>query len=435
MQTLAQLQSGKLKGSTTIKLCCGLTTLSPEIFDLADTLEILDLSGNNLSVLPDDFAKLQQLKILFLSNNQFTIFPEILGQCPQLEMIGFKANKITTISENALPVNSRWLIMTNNKLEKLPASIGNCKRMEKLMLAGNCLKELPVELSNCKNLALLRISANQLESLPDWLLQMPKLAWLAFSGNPFCKENVDNKAELASIDWASLTVTKQLGEGASGIISKAIWQQDSSPTQTVAVKVFKGELTSDGLPEHEMDACLLAGTHPNLVNLFGKISNHPAQQKGLVLGLIPPIYRNLGQPPSFATCTRDVFTEGISFTKQETIIIATSIASVAAHLHNRGIMHGDLYAHNILTNPDAHTLIGDFGAATVYATTETQISYLLERIEVFAFGCLLEDLLNLTAPNENTKALHELKAACMQEDVWSRPGFGAIMGIMNELSA
>ena len=49
MQTLEQLKAGKLIGSEKIKLTCGLTEFPLELFALADTLEILDLTGNHLS--------------------------------------------------------------------------------------------------------------------------------------------------------------------------------------------------------------------------------------------------------------------------------------------------------------------------------------------------------------------------------------------------
>jgi hypothetical protein len=46
MHTLAQLRAGELSGITRLDLSCGLTEFPREIFDLADTLEILNLSGN-----------------------------------------------------------------------------------------------------------------------------------------------------------------------------------------------------------------------------------------------------------------------------------------------------------------------------------------------------------------------------------------------------
>lgn len=113
-EQLLKLRAGQLSGAKRLDLSCGLTALPTEIFDLADSLEVLNLSGNALSSLPDDFARLKKLKILFCSNNQFTEVPEVLGQCESLSMIGFKANKISRLPEQSLPKNLQWLILTDN---------------------------------------------------------------------------------------------------------------------------------------------------------------------------------------------------------------------------------------------------------------------------------------------------------------------------------
>ena len=48
MQTLQQLLSGELKGTKTLKLSCKLTEFPKEIFDLADSLEILDFAMRSI---------------------------------------------------------------------------------------------------------------------------------------------------------------------------------------------------------------------------------------------------------------------------------------------------------------------------------------------------------------------------------------------------
>ena len=74
MKTLEELKSGNLINSTYIKIAAGLETFPQELYTLVDTLEVLDLTDNNLSTLPDDFNRFKKLKRLFLSNNQFSIF-------------------------------------------------------------------------------------------------------------------------------------------------------------------------------------------------------------------------------------------------------------------------------------------------------------------------------------------------------------------------
>ena len=423
MQTLEQLQNGALKGSVSLKLSDGLKLFPPEILELADTLEFLDLTGNQLSELPHDFGRLKKLRILFCSDNLFTVFPEVLADCPELDIVGFKSNFIETVPARSLNSHIRWLILTNNNIVSLPAQIGKCSRMEKLALAGNKLTALPQELSNCRDLGLLRISANRLTELPSWLLSMPKLSWLAFSGNFF---NVSAETEvLPFIDWSDLDTRDLLGEGASGIIYKAILHKTTEQKE-VAVKVFKGAVTSDGLPEDEMQTFIAAGVHDGMPHLIGQVSGHPDGRKGLVMELIPRHFYNLGMPPNFDSCTRDVFREGMQLSVEQIVKIAGTVASVAAQLHDRGIMHGDLYAHNTLVDAQGNTMFGDFGAACFYDKTDKEVAFALERIEVSAFGHLLDDLLSLCKETDNDATLTKLKLLrddCTKLDVSLRPDF------------
>jgi hypothetical protein len=412
LNTLEDLRAGKLVGSRRLKLACGLTGFPREIFALADTLEILDLSGNALSALPDDLPRLHKLRILFCSNNQFAELPAVLGQCAELEMLGYKANRIRRVPAAALPPRLRWLILTDNQLSELPPEIGRCTRLQKLMLAGNQLQSLPAEMASCTGLELLRIAANQLSALPEWLLSLPRLSWLAFAGNPFCQDAPVQNG-ISPIHWDDLHVSHQLGEGASGVIHHAEWRS-ASGAQPVALKLFKGAMTSDGLPLNEMNACITAGAHPHLIPVLGKLAAHPEAAHGLVMALIDSKFHNLAGPPSLDSCTRDVYPEEASFDLNAAIRIALGIASAAEHLHAQGITHGDLYGHNILHGADGQALLGDFGAASFVPADDPLVARALQRIEVRAFACLLEELLTFSAfdPDStvNRKKVEKLKS-------------------------
>ena len=424
MHTLSDLQAGQLAGLPRINIAADLTEFPRELFNLVDTLEILNLSGNQLTQLPDDFDRFTKLRILFLSDNHFKVFPKILARCPELEMVGFKANRITDVSEASLPKKLRWLILTDNQINKLPSSIGEHTQLQKLMLAGNQLTSLPIEMAKCTNLELLRISANQLEELPQWLVHLPKLSWLAFAGNPYSDAN-QTQHSLPEIHWGELELGHQLGEGASGIISKATWQGDVE----IALKEFKGAVTSDGFPADEMSAAMAVGQHDNLVEVIGQLTGHPEQKEGLLLSLIADDFRNLAGPPCLDSCTRDTYTELQSFSLTHIINISTAIASAATHLHQGGITHGDLYGHNILINENAHCLLGDFGAATSYQHLSEAMCFAIERLEVRAFGCLLEELLlriqnsDAAAHSNIVQQLHNLQHSCCSENTQTRPLF------------
>lgn len=497
---------------TKLKISSPLTSFPDHIFDLADSLEHLDLSGTGLTTLPPSISRLTKLKIAFFSQCGFAVFPRELASCPALEMVAFRGNGMREIPEGSLPPNLRWLILTNNRIRALPRSIGSCARLQKCMLAGNELESLPDEMAACRRLGLLRLSANRLRELPRWLFTLPELAFLSFAGNPCCSPFLDveatgtagnstttttttattttrggdtvvsngnestqahrvAEAELARVSWTSLDVHEVLGEGASGVVSKGTWDitieqpQPQSQQQHVAIKLFKGGVTSDGTPADEMRACIQAGSHPNLIDPLGRIHDHPSGAEGLVMQLVPARYRTLGLPPSLQSCTRDHFpATAAGLRTAQGLSILRGIAGAAAHVHERGVAHGDLYAHNILFDDAGHALLGDFGAASTYRShyhhhhdhhhrrhhrrydddashdTKHHPQHLphaqqhqhLEQVEVLAFAHLIEDVWRLIRLDFEERELRvsmllaSLHRGCATPVVADRPKFSEV---------
>lgn len=432
MNTLEQLKSGQLIGSKKLTLACGLKEFPREIFTLSDTLEVLDMTDNQLNTLPDEFEKLKHLKILFLSNNLFKEVPNVLSHCPNLSMIGFRNNQINILAENALPLSTRWLILTDNALTTLPGSMGELKYLQKCMLSGNQLTHLPESMKHCENLELLRIAVNAFTELPKMLLELPKLSWLAYGGNPFCAKHPACDTPLKELAWNDLELGVVLGEGASGLISKAIYHG-----KEVAVKVFKGDITSDGLPEEEMDINISLGHHDHLVDVFARVMGHPDGKDVLMLELIPSSFFNLGLPPTLDTCTRDVYPKDFTITLTQGIKILKDMADAAMHMHERGIMHGDFYAHNIMIDKEANSMLGDFGGASYFEPREVVVRNALERLEVRAFGCLVEEMLILSqndrSDHQQKEKLEALRDACLTEKNEERPLFYTINQQMKDI--
>ena len=413
MQTLKELKAGKLKGTRSLRLSENLSTFPLEILELSDSLEILDLSFNQLSTLPKEISQLKKLKIAFFSNNNFTSLPNVFKSLENLYMLGFKANQIENFDEDILPVSISWLILTDNKINKLPDSIGKLIKLQKCALAGNKIEVLPQSMKECRNLELLRLSANKLKEIPNWLLNLPKLSWLAFSGNP-C--SLSKKSPMKRVAYSDLDIKELLGEGASGKIYRGHTKELNA---VVAIKLFKGAVTSDGFAEDEMNAYMSSGEHTNLIRVLARLEH--SQHLGLVLEYIPASFTSLGNPPNFDTCTRDTFEESTAFSIDAIKKISMSIASASQHLHQIGLMHGDLYAHNILVNKEYETYLVDFGAASFYEKKNKNY----EKIEVRAFGCLLDDLLTLCSQRDED--LESLRDRCMNEDVKNRPLFSEIL--------
>ena len=464
MHTLEQLRSGALAGLTRLDLSAGLTALPPEVYGLADTLEVLNLSGNRLTDLPHDLTRFKKLKVVFGSDNAFTHLPEVLGDCPQLQMVGFKANRIAHVSAAALPPALRWLILTDNAVERLPPELGQRPALQKLMLAGNRLTHLPETLAAASQLELLRLSANRLETLAGWLTELPALAWLALSGNPAVAAHAQPGVDAASpggvapaftvpnvprVDWAQVAVGPRLGEGASGHIHHAQVVAGVAPVtdpatqalhgQLLALKLFKGAMTSDGLPHDELAASLAAGPHPALCTPVAQVVGHPQGLLGVLLPLIPSTHTVLAGPPSLASCTRDVYDPALRLSPAVAHTLALDLAQAVAHLHARGVMHGDLYAHNTLWHPGTgHARLSDFGAATVLTHLPATTRQALLALEVRAFGLLLQELAERLADAGGAHApgpLLHLAQACAQPLPQARPPMGEVVAALDALDA
>ena len=181
---LRAIESGELDDVTSLDVSnCGLEEL-PESVGRLRRLEFLNAGGNRLRSLPASVKLLTNLKRAFFLANAFEEVPEVLGELPSLFMLSFKANAVRTVSERSLAPSLGWLILSDNAIERLPNSLGNCARMRKLMLAGNRLSSLPESMKNLKNLELLRLADNRFETIPEWLLELPRLSWFAAAANP-----------------------------------------------------------------------------------------------------------------------------------------------------------------------------------------------------------------------------------------------------------
>jgi serine/threonine protein kinase len=154
------------------------------------------------------------------------------------------------------------------------------------------------------------------------------------------------------------------------------------------------------------------------------------------MSLLDEGFMNLAGPPSFESCTRDIYSPGQIFALGTAHGIALGVASVGAHLHARGLMLGDLYAHNILHHDDGRCRVTDFGGATFVPQGASGLKHALERLEVRAFGILLEELLDRcmadAANSESLVRMRTLQAQCQGIPV-QRPLFANIQALLESI--
>ena len=78
--------------------------------------------------------------------------------------------------------------------------------------------------------------------------------------------------------------------------------------------------------------------------------DHPDGVDALVMPLLPSHWQVLAGPPSLASCSRDVY-EGRAAVFSEEVALRDrrrALPALELIIHRRGLLHGDLYAHNVL---------------------------------------------------------------------------------------
>jgi len=138
-------------------------------------LEMLNLSFNHISALPPSINKLKSLKEVNLSNNSLTEFPLGFSGLKHLNSINLAKNKITKVPDGVEGIEATEIILNENQISSLSASIAKCPRLKTLRLEENCLAldAVPSQLFTESSVSLLSVEGNlfdakSLDSVPGY---------------------------------------------------------------------------------------------------------------------------------------------------------------------------------------------------------------------------------------------------------------------------
>ena len=146
----------------------------------------LDASENQLAALPDGIAALPRLRVLLLGMNRFAAVPQVVRTLPALEVLGMQSNELASLGENEFPPRLTQLLLSDNHLRAIPATVSRLHALRRLDLAGNELEVVPVHLSYVDSLEALSLAGNRLREhggLPAELFKLPKLSWITVAAN------------------------------------------------------------------------------------------------------------------------------------------------------------------------------------------------------------------------------------------------------------
>lgn len=143
-----------------------LTKFQLENTSIEDATE-LRLAGCELNEIPSWIKNFKSLEILNLEENDISEIPNTLSfDLPQL----------------------KELTLSDNKIKKLPESIGNFKNLIQLELKKNSLIEIPSSIGNLTQLEILDLRSNSFQYLPSSMKNLTSLSQLDLMGNKNLKE-------------------------------------------------------------------------------------------------------------------------------------------------------------------------------------------------------------------------------------------------------
>lgn len=175
-----------------------------------ERVEYLDLSGQELTSVPDEMAQFVNLEHLDLSDNSITEINFDIVRLPHLEYLNLNFNpgvNMMAISNigDALPI-LRNLQLESCSIFMVSPEIAKLDSLNTLNLSNNTLKALPDELENLKQLKNLNVSDNLLQDV-IWLSNLWELEDLDISNNPEMELVSAGSSLLFREKLATLTVT------------------------------------------------------------------------------------------------------------------------------------------------------------------------------------------------------------------------------------
>src|ERR1035437_9648884 len=170
----------------------------------------LDLSGWNLTTIPDSIAQLTQLQQLYLKNSRITDIPDSLGELAQLRGLNLSDNQITAIPSFLVELGDlQSLRLSGNRITAIPDSLGELAQLRGLNLSDNQITAIPSFLVELGDLQSLRLSGNRITAIPDSLSRLARLRALCLSSNQITEipDSLTRLSQLRTLDLSDNRIT------------------------------------------------------------------------------------------------------------------------------------------------------------------------------------------------------------------------------------
>jgi hypothetical protein len=168
-------------GTTLSSLPQKLTQLSPDIGKLT-ALKQLDITGNNLSAIPEELRQCIHLETLMMGGNAFDSIPAAIWHLSNLQDLYLSNNRLSTVADSIEMLTLlKRLSLDANALTRLPGPIVRLKKLEVLSFSGNRITTLPDSIVHLDSIKCIFIANNAMcslsEAIVNWLNAVRKITF------------------------------------------------------------------------------------------------------------------------------------------------------------------------------------------------------------------------------------------------------------------
>jgi internalin A len=262
-ELLRVIARAKRENSTSLDLSGNQLTSLPESIGALSNLRVLDLRNNRLKRLSAAIGQLTNLQELYLYDNQLTNLPAAIGQLTNLVILGLSDNQLIGLPDSFGQLqNLEILFLSGNNLTRLSPLVGQLSNLIRLSLSENSLIELPSEIGKLVNLQRLDILSNKLTKLPESIAQLPHLQEVNTSGNPIqsvpvkipkssgrvtLAQQIPKQLAVSALDTAKIIVVGQGNTGKTSLVKRLIHNQfalNEKPTDGVSIEKWNVDFSA-----------------------------------------------------------------------------------------------------------------------------------------------------------------------------------------------
>ncbi|TNM93427.1 hypothetical protein fugu_001603 [Takifugu bimaculatus] len=278
------------------------------------------------------------------------------------------------------------------------------------------------------------------------------------------------------VERNKLTLGKELGRGAFGLVYEGVYTPDETVAIKVAVKTTVGIHSHQDLHEFLSEAELMQNfDHENVVKLLG-VTLQREQDSPLPVPLVILPYMKHGDLRRFLIDTR--YGDVPMFVPHQSLLrFMIDIAAGMEYLSSRGFLHRDLAARNCMLGDDLRVCVADFGLSKKIYSSNYYRQHAVVRVpikwmameslsesiyttksDVWSFGVTMWEIVSrgrtpypgvqnselldllqsgdrLKVPTDCDHRLYEVMRSCWDQDPVRRPSFSELLQTLKGLLA